>query len=321
MSSRQPVVLAPIVALLLVAPAWAWNSKVHMAIAYIAYQKLSRNVRDRADEILVFNPLYKQWTQGVKLGQRGLVAFMYAAVWPELIQDPSRCPGYLADGPNDGNSPPNSQEAWQNIGYADKSMHKYWHFVHTPYTTGDIKPEDAQKPNAETQLVLFTEAISYNTADAIKSYDVAWIAHLIGDIHQPLHCIDRFTINHPRGDCGGNGLHFCAPPCQENLHAYWDNLLGTEDDVESAIRLGKSLAKVPPFNGPESVDIPQWVSESFELAKRSVYVAPVGGDNNPSETISPRPDDAYRAAALKLATFQVIQAGNRLAELLNNNLK
>src|ERR1700760_3463285 len=166
---RWPVVLGVIFALLAPAPGFAWNDKVHMAIAYIAYKSLNRNTRSRVDEILVFHPLYKKWTQGAKLGQRAMMAFIYAATWADCIKNSSACGDYVSDGPNDGNSPTVGQESWQNIGYSDKLMHKYWHFIDKPYTTSDVPVVESQQPNIQTQTQLLTEAISLNNGDPLKS--------------------------------------------------------------------------------------------------------------------------------------------------------
>lgn len=37
-----------------------------------------------------------------------------------------------------------------------------------------------------------------------KAIAVAWLFHLVGDIHQPLHTAQLFTIDYPKGDRGGN---------------------------------------------------------------------------------------------------------------------
>jgi hypothetical protein len=62
-------------------------------------------------------------------------------------------------------------------------------------------------------------------------------------------------------------------------------------------------------------------TESFELAKKVVYVSPISTDNDPSVAISPRPDASYQAKASDVARSQVTLAGYRLADLLNANLK
>ena len=79
---------------------------------------------------------------------------------------------------------------------------------------------------------MLTDAIGTDESDDIKSYDVAWLEHLVGDVHQPLHATSRFTKNHPNGDAGGNLVLLCAAPCRDELHAYWDGLLGDGPMIE-----------------------------------------------------------------------------------------
>jgi hypothetical protein len=52
-----------------------------------------------------------------------------------------------------------------------------------------------------------------------------------------------------------------------------------------------------------------------------VYIAPISQDNDPSVTVSPAPNTAYKTKAIAVARSQVTLAGYRLAALLNNNLK
>jgi S1/P1 Nuclease len=39
-----------------------------------------------------------------------------------------------------------------------------------------------------------------------KAIALAWLFHLVGDIHQPLHTAQLFTVEYPNGDRGGNEI-------------------------------------------------------------------------------------------------------------------
>jgi hypothetical protein len=317
---RRGPILLMLLSLILPNLAEAWNDKTHMAIAYIAYRKLNRHAKERVDELLVFHPLYAQWTKDAKVGRAGLLAFVHAATWPDCIQNGAKCAGYVADGTDNGMTPPVSQEAWQNVGYSDRFMHKYWHFVRQPYEAENQAAQEAPRPNLETQLQLLMETLSSNASDALKSYDLIWVENLVGEIHQPLNCISRFSARHPAGDENGRAVKLCKAPCNDNLHDYWDNLLGREDDFESGIREGKSLAGIQKQTvWSDPVDIQRWMSESVEVAKNFVYSPAItSGDTteNPVE-----PNEAYRKAAVHAAVNQVVLAGHRLASLLNSDLR
>lgn len=295
----------------------AWWDGGHETVAYIAYQKLTPATRRRVDVLLQRNPMYASWTKGIAVDQKGLVAFLKAATWPDCIKSSSCVKGYTSDG---GDNPPGKPTDAQNIGYDDHLMHKYWHFVDEPYSAGaPAKPP--KDPNALTEIELLTAAIGSDESDAIKSYDVVWLVHLVGDVHQPLHSTSRFTVNHPNGDAGGNLVAFCAKPCGDELHAYWDGLLGDKPTVKTVTTLGNQLLKTKKPAKASETDPTKWVNESFALAKSTVYIAPISDDNDPGQKISARPDANYGTAALQVAKSQALLAGYRLADLLNTHLK
>lgn len=305
------------VALGVAVPSWAWSDAGHMMVAYIAYQKLEAPTRSRVDALLQRNPMYTSWTSNVPAARRGLVAFVMAATWPDCIKQPAQCPGYQNVG---GDRPPGNSTDGQNIGYKDKLMHKYWHFVDAPYEAG-APGEKPAVPNAATQINLFIQAIGATASDDIKSYDVVWLEHLIGDVHQPLHATSRFTKNHPHGDAGGNFIAFCKKPCSDELHGYWDSLFGGKSTVDEVEAKATPLLQLPKPAGADDANVDTWTTESFTLAKTKVYVAPISADNDPKQMISPRPDNPYHDEALKTAQARVLQAGYRLANVLNKNLK
>ncbi len=311
--------LAIVCTLLVTAPVQAWNGTGHMVVAYVAYKKLKGPTRSRVDKLLKLNPRYATWTAGVSNSRKGLAAFLNAAVWPDCIKRASECPGYHADGTDGGETPPNTPDASQNIGYTDMAMHKYWHYVDRPFSPAGLPVSEANVPNAETQLQILIAALAGTPSDDIKSYDIAWIEHLTGDIHQPLHATARFTAVSPNGDRGGNEVKFCTSPCFDNLHSYWDNLMGTSILLVDIQRIGNSLLRKRKPAGAEGA-VPVWVGESTALARTDVYAAPISVEDNPAAPVSARPDAGYESHAKALADSQVLLAGYRLAAVLNANL-
>src|SRR5207302_1414528 len=84
------------------------------------------------------------------------------------------------------------------------SHHKYWHFVDTPFSTDGTTLPALPTPNAGTQIATFRAVLASNDPDEKKSYDLVWIEHLVGDVHQPLHSATRVSHTDPNGDNGGN---------------------------------------------------------------------------------------------------------------------
>ena len=110
------------------------------------------------------------------------MVFMMAATWPDAIRSK---PGYTDDGSEGGNRPDGATSV-QNIGYSDHLHHKYWHFVDTPFSTDGTTLPALPNPNAETQIAAFRAVLASNDPDEKKSYDLVWLEHLVGDVHQPI---------------------------------------------------------------------------------------------------------------------------------------
>jgi S1/P1 nuclease len=53
---------------------------------------------------------------------------------------------------------------------------------------------------------------SSGASDDVRSYDLTWILHLVGDAHQPLHASGRYTRQIPNGDGGGNAQQVIPAP-------------------------------------------------------------------------------------------------------------
>jgi hypothetical protein len=298
-------------------PSYGWWGLGHMAVAYVAYQKLTPQKRDRVDVLLRLNPDLPNWLALIppntsKEDER-LMIFMIAATWPDRIKEDRK---YTDDSKVDGgNTPDGKPSNSQNIGYADLFNHKYWHFKDLPFTQDGTPLHPAPVPNAETQINVFRSVLASNKSDALKSYDLSWLLHLVGDVHQPLHCTARFGKTQQNGDAGGNFVKLCSPPCKDNLHSFWDGLPGESEFPVDAIKAAKLLA---PANNALAAKLVTkgWIDESFGLAKKFVYVTPIGLGAGPF-TITPE----YEKTAREIANQRVALAGARLGKILNKELK
>jgi hypothetical protein len=287
-----------------------------MAVAYVAYQKLTPEKRTRVAQLLKKNPYYKtKWKTLIPAGtpadHQDLMFFMIAATWPDEIKSDST---YVNDGTSGGNRPPAGPTAWQNIGYGDLNRHKYWHFIDTPFTQDGTAPLSAiPSPNAETEIAIFRQGLTSSSSDKVKSYDLVWLLHLVGDVHQPLHSSTRVGAADLEGDSGGNNVKLAAPSSE--LHAFWDGLPGDSANVADAITYAKTLTAADPLLA-QKADASDWILESFDIAKTTVYSSPIGTTDGPF-TITPE----YKDKAQKIAAERVALAGERLANLINDELK
>lgn len=302
----------------------AWNGRGHMIVAAVAWTHLTPATQARVSVLLGQNPNYTDWTNGVSPSQKDQIAFVIAATWPDFIKHAA---GYQNDGEE-----PTDPGAAQNIGYSDHLMHRYWHFIDMPFSPDNTPLVQPKAPNAQTQIEAFRSTIGSTTAgDDVKSYDLVWLEHLVGDVHQPLHATSRFTHTFVEGDRGGNlvclGTTLATTSsgqkkCKAELHAFWDDALGLQtknvsdaDNALKAIAMAQSLSAADAALASDADD-GHWIEESFQTAQSDVYKTPIKKGMGPYSLTA-----TYRANARKIAKVRAELAGERLANLLNNNLK
>lgn len=308
-----------VVALMLISfgsAASAWNSEGHMVVAAAAYDLLDGPIKARVAQLLRLNPSTDVWNSRIETApasQKDKLRFVMAATWPDDIKSDKN---YTND---------NGQtmaEARQNIGYQrDHFRHRNWHFVDTPFSQDGSSTSSFKMPkvNAQERIDLFRQTLASNAKDSLKSYDLVWLIHLVGDIHQPLHASTRITKQLPDGDHGGN--YHCLEPSTSNvkctgeeLHAFWDGAIGgSKSSVKSAEYATNELTAAQ----PGSMETSKWISDSFELSKSSVYVSPIkASGRGPSKTTQ-----RYATDAESLSKEQIALAAARLAKILNEELK
>jgi len=299
--------------------ALAWDDFGHMQVAAIAYKNLKPASRLRAIELLKRNPRYAIWIYGASVVDRNRVAFMRAATWADSIKSD---PQYTST--KDDQTLPT---AAQNIGYADKFRHAYWHYIDQPFSPDGTPLLPAASPNVATQIDVFRAALSSADADDdLKSYDLTWLLHLVGDVHQPLHCVSRYDSADPKGDRGGNNVKITGnamtPICDDprycpfgpanELHAFYDDITG---ESYATAKVETTLGSFPKANPAKAaiLDVTVWSGEGLALAQSAVYKAPLGLGDGPF-TI----DAAYQNAALALGKQQIALAGTRLAHMIED---
>lgn len=282
-----------------------------MIVAAIAYDLLTPAAKAEANGLLRLNPDYRQWIAGASDHDRDEVAFVTAATWPDAIKSKH---GYMDD-----RDRPWRPTSTRSIGYEDKIQHRYWHSVRIPFSPDGTAVETPIAPNALTQIAEFRRTLSspYASDDA-KSYGLTWLLHIVGDLHQPLHAITRFTRALPDGDNIGNEVQVCISTCDAGsirLHRYWDYLWGDGYSAPAAIEAAARVERAPVSEAAIADEV-AWAHESFELAKMYAYADPIGEGSGPYALT-----EDYKRAAWKIAQQRAALAGARLANLLNGALR
>ena len=293
----------------------AWWDAGHMQIAAVAYEGLTDSAKARADTLLRLNKDYPKWTAGaLDEATARQWAFVHAATWADDIKTK---PYHYTRDPVTGDS------AGQNIGYSDHNQHDYWHYKDLGYSPDGTPLVPADAIDAVTQLRLMIAALpaTSGASDDLRSYDLVWMLHLVGDVHQPLHAVTRFTRELPNGDRGGNS-ELVIPATGETItpHAYWDRMFGGYSSAFGAIFDASGQDGIGNIDAnPEMAKIAdpeRWVEESAELAKKFAYAAPVSTGSN--ATFLTR---EYETNARNVARSQAALAAVRLANLLNSALQ
>src|SRR5262249_5099838 len=93
----------------------------------------------------------------------------------------------------------------------DKQQHRApWHYINWPFKP-DGQPASVQTREPEAVNILTAMAenqriVANGNDPERKAIALAWLFHLVGDLHQPLHTVQLFTVDYPNGDRGGNEI-------------------------------------------------------------------------------------------------------------------
>jgi hypothetical protein len=304
---------------ILALPLFAWNNTGHELVAGIAWDDMTSQARANAIALLQRAPgnacLLELFSSDSSrpLDVRQREFFMRAATWSDIIRP---------RGDNDDRP-------------CTQFHRREWHFIDHFWQgrsdgTGDRAPRDRNDieipdVNAAERLRAFRATVpcdgSNCPSESRRARHLAWILHLVGDVHQPLHTAARVTPNHPNGDAGGNSFPL-VPPLSP-LHTYWDRIIDTAIPRKAGEPIGRYhdrlittiVAKHPRASMAARIhpsDFDAWALEGFATTKQSLYPMSLHIDEEPSEE--------YEKMALGIATEAIALGGYRLAALLNELL-
>jgi len=331
---RGIATLAGLCTLLSGSPAIAWDGPGHMAIAGLAYDQLSASEKSKLATVMTAFSDKQRLVDDLNTpspSPRDLV--MAGATWPDLIKQD---PGFTGRHDYDEPGPLIKVEE-------SKVMHVGWHFIDTPFhseTGVDGPPLDGSKVNIVEVLSVLDAQLKSHESAAERAYDTIWLLHLVGDIHQPLHCASNFDTNNPTGDVGGNNVTVTDDISgAKELHGYWDDILGKpapRDRITKKLRLDRDVVRANSIIAAigtqtlpadaDTIDFAAWAKHSHALAVNDVYkqidlttiLVHKDGDDMPADSATL--DENYHNLATDDAQQQVYLAGHRLALLLKKYL-
>ena len=311
-----------LIALTVPAHAFAWNSLGHKVVAEIAWRQLNPEQRKSIVEILRRHPRFDKDFAG-KMDDNALTGdkaiedhwiFLQAATWPDIIRgnkEHDRPEWHYIDLP-------------QFLSESDRAAFA----TKLPVNIATDYPSSLprEKYNVVQAIALCRETIASNSGPDVKAQAYCWLMHLVGDIHQPLHCTALFDVDHfPKGDRGGNEIKLVKG---KNLHSLWDNLLGRASYIRQVNTATIELSNKKRFgdvwaSAAKEMSPAEWAKDSHNVCEQVVYTdtilaavrkTPSGQEVQPSEL----PEDYYTMAG-DVARKRVLMAGLRLGELLKGS--
>lgn len=183
------------------------------------------------------------------------------------------------------------------------------HYVRIPETaSGYDQGRDCPDRNCIVEALKWFSAViaDRNAPIMMRRFALYYVAHLVGDMHQPLHAGRAI-------DQGGIDISVSYRGQTTNLHFFWDtNLveLETGTDEEIANRLTANLTEKERLKW-QAGDAKEWTNESLILGRSHAY----------KTGLSVELSADYVEKARPIVRTRLAQAGIRLAWLLNMALK
>jgi hypothetical protein len=258
---------------------FAWNIVGHKVVAQIAYQQLNPIAKEKVDSLVA--SMHQQYPM--------INSFADIACWPDKLRE-------------------------QKI-----DVYKHWHYADFSFSKDGTPLKDLLTTDNAIWAFNSIQIIVHNAR--ANPYErarfLAFLAHIVGDLHQPLHTVSFISATLPDGDKGGNDYFVRYQHARISLHKLWDrgvdNFVGDNSSTH-ADQIANTLMTLYPQSyfaqRVNHLEAERWKEEGMSLAKEVVYATPY------NQEISAE----YIQNARLFAGQQVALAGYRLGNLLNQLL-
>ena len=136
----------------------------------------------------------------------------------------------------------------------------------------DRLPAGAGAGEHPTAIAENERVVKKDSDEERKAIALAWLFHLVGDIHQPLHTAQLFTVEHPQGDRGGNGI--CVRVTQAgqpmDLHRFWDGVITSSQNLTRLRNEATALRNRQEFQRSQLSELANTGFERVLLVKRII---------------------------------------------------
>lgn len=201
---------------------------------------------------------------------------------------------------------------------------KLFHFVDIPLDANSYDPARDCRPTDEGDCVIaaiarFRQELSNSSlSNGRRRFALKFLVHLIGDMHQPLHCADN---DHDRGGNDVKVTWFGRSGRGVNLHATWDRLIIeraelTDDEFVEALEDGLTDAQILAMQAGTVI---QWAEEAHLVARNRTYKT-VPGNRTMHKSRTEPLGQPYYNRNFAVVDEQLLRGGLRLARVLNEAL-
>jgi S1/P1 Nuclease. len=201
-----------------------------------------------------------------------------------------------------------SVASWADDVRASRRHTAVWHYINIPI---DAPRSEVMKYCPPGGCVVekvreLAEGLKQNRFTGVERQEaLKFLIHLVGDLHQPLHCGDK-------QDRGGNSLKIIYFGKTSNLHAIWDTDIlqrMMDREEEFARQLNDDISASQRKRWAQG-SIEDWAWEAKDLSRRVAY------GNLPAKRPFRLSED-YQRRAERVVRLQLSRAGIRLARILN----
>jgi hypothetical protein len=306
-------------ALAITGRATAWDGVGHMQVADVTCLRLNDKAKKEVGAILMAgDPMFRPATTAEADVRE---AFRKSATFPDVIKG-NRTTIY-----EDVIAPMNKMffvTTQPNPDDNEDVLCKTWHYFDVPiHDTNNHKPKESNALQALTQAREQLAGLEGAATPDRKTqcWWLAWVEHIVGDLHQPLHCVSNYGAL-PDGDAGGNLFTIKIPGSDRpgRLHGYWDGGVGRAIAADKDQGLPVKVEEVserwlkdfaPSAEDTANLDVMSWIKTGASLADAIVYC---GIEKNQA------PTKGYDQMNASLCRRQAVLAGARLAAILNDAL-
>jgi hypothetical protein len=279
-----PRLLIVLAAFLLPSPAFAWWEYGHETVAKIAWIEANPHTRAELRRLLAQSGRLDTPTCAARTIEQ-------ISVWPDCIKT-------LRD----------------RFSYAAP-----WHYQNVNICQAFDQESACRDGNCvSAQIERNLRMLADRTLPARERlFALAFVVHLMGDLHQPMHAGDH-------GDLGGNRVQasYGAIAGRTNLHSIWDGLLADRSLSTPPGNAEGILSEISPSDriAMRAGSVTDWARESWQASRDFAYGSIIADPCGPAPATRPVVTEEITRTLIPIVRRQAARGGERLARLLDEAL-